>query len=119
MTQVKHQESNYEFSNTRLATDFDHIACISQFAAQVSDLYWHRHSGMQVLIATDGTGYYQEKGKPVQLLHSGDVVFILPDVEHWHTADDECDFTNISIGGPGRNELVTWLQKTFPQQTGL
>ena len=47
---------------------------------------WHTHPGGQILIATDGTGYYQEKGKPIQLLHKGDVVKILPGVVHWHGA---------------------------------
>jgi len=39
---------------------------------------WHTHQGGQILIITEGTGYYQEKGKPVQLLRKGDVVQILP-----------------------------------------
>ncbi|HMI08332.1 MAG TPA: cupin domain-containing protein [Flavobacterium sp.] len=45
---------------------------------------WHTHPGGQILIVTDGIGYYQEKGKTIQLLHKGDVVKILPDVKHWH-----------------------------------
>lgn len=28
---------------------------------------WHMHPGGQILIATDGSGYYYEKGKPIQL----------------------------------------------------
>lgn len=40
---------------------------------------WHKHPGGQILVATHGTGYYKEKGKPVQLLRKGDVVKILPD----------------------------------------
>jgi quercetin dioxygenase-like cupin family protein len=34
--------------------------------------------GGQILIVTDGTGYYQEKGKPIQLIRKGDVVNIPP-----------------------------------------
>lgn len=33
---------------------------------------WHRHGGM-ILLVTDGVGYYQEKGKPAQILRRGDV----------------------------------------------
>ena len=29
-------------------------------------LDWHVHPGGQVLLITEGTGYYQERGKPVQ-----------------------------------------------------
>src|SRR5215212_6997863 len=44
---------------------------------------WHKHPAGQVLICTEGIGYYQERGKVIQTLHPGDVVKILPDVEHW------------------------------------
>src|SRR5882672_8578789 len=47
---------------------------------------WHTHPGGQILIVTDGIGYYQEKGNPIQLLRKGDVVKILPGIEHWHGA---------------------------------
>ena len=30
---------------------------------------WHSHPGGQILIATAGKGYYQEKGKPIQVLN--------------------------------------------------
>ena len=36
---------------------------------------WHSHPGGQILIATAGKGYYQEKGKPIQVLNPGDVVY--------------------------------------------
>ena len=37
-------------------------------------LDWHIHPGGQVLLITEGTGYYQEKGKPIQIVHKGDVI---------------------------------------------
>jgi quercetin dioxygenase-like cupin family protein len=33
----------------------------------------HIHPAGQVLVITEGTGYYQEKGKPKQIVHKGDV----------------------------------------------
>src|SRR5690606_1755225 len=45
-------------------------------------LDWHMHPGGQILIITDGIGYYQERGKAKQILHRGEVVKCLPDVEH-------------------------------------
>lgn len=70
---------------------------------------WHRHSGGQLLIATAGIGYYQEKGKPARRLFPGDIVEIAPDVEHWHGAAPDSWFAHIAIGcNPGNNE-VTWL----------
>jgi quercetin dioxygenase-like cupin family protein len=50
---------------------------------------WHTHPGGQILIVTDGTGYYQEKGKNVQILQKGDVITIPPDVVHWHGASPD------------------------------
>src|SRR3954468_17856760 len=36
-----------------------------------SKLDWHIHPGGQYLLITEGTGYYQEKGKPGQVVHKG------------------------------------------------
>src|ERR1700729_3081488 len=35
-------------------------------------LDWHVHPGGQVLLITEGTGYYQERGKPARIVHKGD-----------------------------------------------
>lgn len=74
--------------------------------------HWHTHTGMHILVVTDGSGYYQEKGKDKQVLQSGDVIFILPQVSHWHTAACGSEFTDVVIPGEERTELVTWVQKT-------
>ena len=58
---------------------------------------WHSHPGGQILIATVGKGYYQEKGKPVQVLHPGDVVAIPADVINWHGAAPDSGFTHIAV----------------------
>lgn len=46
---------------------------------------WHSHGGMVILV-TGGVGYYQEEGKPAQILRKGDVMEIAPGVMHWHGA---------------------------------
>jgi len=35
---------------------------------------WHSHPGGQVLLITEGTGDYQERGKPARIVHKGDVI---------------------------------------------
>ncbi len=60
-------------------------------------LDWHIHPGGQVLLITQGTGYYQEKGKPVQIVHQGDVIKCPPGVEHWHAAAPHSSFAYIAI----------------------
>ena len=72
---------------------------------------WHTHPGGQILIATDGIGYYQERGKPIQLLRKGDVVKILPGVEHWHGASPDSDFTHIAVNTNSQKGIVEWLQR--------
>ncbi len=59
--------------------------------------FWHSHPGGQILLVTDGTGYYQEKGKPARSLNPGDVVPIPPDVVHWHGAAPESHFIHIGM----------------------
>lgn len=77
----------------------------------IPESHWHSHTGIQILIATDGIGYYQEKSEPVRLLARGEVVIILPGVVHWHAAAAKCAFTDVTIEGRQRNELVSWLQR--------
>jgi len=77
---------------------------------------WHTHPGGQILIATDGTGYFQEKGKPVQILHKGDVVQILPGVEHWHGASPQSEFTHIAVNTNTQKGTMNWLQKVTDEE---
>ena len=77
---------------------------------------WHTHPGGQILIVTEGTGYYQEKGKPIQLLRKGDVVKILPDVEHWHGASRDSEFTHIAINSNTQKGIVVWLQRVTDEE---
>ena len=74
-----------------------------------SKLDWHIHPGGQILLITDGTGYYQEKGKPVQIVHKGDVIKCAPGVEHWHAAAPNSSFAYIAIS-PAQKGKTIWLQ---------
>jgi quercetin dioxygenase-like cupin family protein len=78
--------------------------------------YWHTHPGGQILIATAGVGYYQEKGKPVQILHAGDVVKISPDIVHWHGASPDNAFTHIAVNSNTQKGIVHWLDKVTDEE---
>lgn len=58
---------------------------------------WHRHFGYQVLMVTGGEGYYQEWGKPVRRIKTGDVVISEPGVKHWHGAVQDHWFVHIGM----------------------
>jgi quercetin dioxygenase-like cupin family protein len=77
---------------------------------------WHTHPGGQILIVTDGTGYYQEKGKDIQILQKGDVITIPPDVVHWHGASPDSEFTHIAISTNTQKGVVDWLQPVTDEE---
>ena len=58
---------------------------------------WHSHAGGQILIATDGIGYHQLEGQPVEVLRPGDVAKCPPGVKHWHGAGPDGWFAHIAI----------------------
>ena len=72
--------------------------------------HWHSHPAGQILICTEGEGYFQERGKPIQKLHPGDVVKILPGIEHWHGASPKGSFTHIAININTEKGIVNWLK---------
>ncbi len=77
---------------------------------------WHTHPAGQIFICTEGTGYYQEKGKLIQILHAGDVVKILPGIEHWHGSSPTSRFTHIAINVNTENGVVNWLQPVTDEE---
>lgn len=73
-------------------------------------LDWHIHPAGQILVITEGTGYYQEKGKPKQIVHKGDVIKCAPGVQHWHGASPESGFAYFAVT-PAQNGRTIWLQR--------
>ncbi|WP_458122317.1 cupin domain-containing protein [Paenibacillus sp. Z6-24] len=67
---------------------------------------WHSHTVGQVLLVTGGEGWYQEEGKDAQLIKTGDVINIPPNVKHWHGATTDSWFVHLAIT-PGQTE---WLE---------
>ena len=77
---------------------------------------WHIHPGGQILIATAGIGYYQEKGKPIQILNTGDVVQVPPGTVHWHGASSDNEFTHIAINPNTQNGVVEWMDRVTDEE---
>jgi len=77
---------------------------------------WHTHGGGQILIVTDGVGYYQEKGKPIQIIRKGDVVTIAPNVVHWHGASQDNEMTHLAVNTNTQNGVVTWLDRVTDEE---
>lgn len=77
---------------------------------------WHTHPKGQVLIVTEGKGWYQEKGKPAQVIEKGDVINIPEDVEHWHGASADSKMIHIAITNYQGEENVTWLRPVSDEE---
>lgn len=72
---------------------------------------WHiHHKGAQILLVTDGKGWYQEWGKPAQKLKTGDVVNIPSEVKHWHGAAKDSWFAHIAIEVPAEGASNEWCE---------
>jgi len=78
---------------------------------------WHiHHKGGQILLCTDGIGWYQEEGKKAQKLKPGDVVYIAPEVKQWHGASKDNWFTHLSIEIPADGSSNEWLEEVTDKE---
>ena len=78
-------------------------------------LNWHLHPGGQILLITEGIGYYQERNKPKQILRKGDIIKCLPNVEHWHGASPDTGVTYLALS-PSQKGKTVWLEKVTDEQ---
>lgn len=70
--------------------------------------HWHTHPIGQVLLVTEGNGWYQERGKPAQVLTKGTTIAIPKEVEHWHGASVDSRMIHIAISNFVGGSSVTW-----------
>tara|TARA_R110000796_G_scaffold183498_2_gene299941 strand:+ start:11904 stop:12419 length:516 start_codon:yes stop_codon:yes gene_type:complete len=71
---------------------------------------WHTHPKGQVLIVTEGNGFYQIKGKTAQALKKGDVINVPEETEHWHGASANSKLVHIAITNYLDDQNVNWLE---------
>jgi quercetin dioxygenase-like cupin family protein len=98
LSELNHPDSNFNFSLAQAVY------------APGSKLNWHIHPAGQYLLITEGTGYYQEKGKPGQIVQKGDIIKCLPGVPHWHGAAPGSTFAYIAVTPTTKGKTI-WLQK--------
>lgn len=77
---------------------------------------WHLHTGGQILIAVGGKGLFQERGKPIRYLKSGDVVEIAPNTEHWHGAAPDSWFSHLAIACNPQTNENKWLEPVTDEE---
>ncbi len=96
LSELSPADSTFSFSTT-----------MATFAPDAR-LHWHSHPGGQILLYTDGVGYYQERGKPRQTVRKGDVIRCQPGVEHWHGATPTSGVTYIATT-PTQKGKTSWF----------
>jgi len=77
---------------------------------------WHTHTCGQLLFVTQGIGYYQEKGKPIQVIREGDVVKIPKNIIHWHGASHNSAMVHIAIVPEIDKDKTEWLQPVTDEE---
>lgn len=77
---------------------------------------WHTHPYGQTLIVTAGCGRVQREGGPVETIHPGDVVSILPGEKHWHGAGPDTAMTHIATQEKKDGSPVDWMDKVTDAQ---
>jgi quercetin dioxygenase-like cupin family protein len=82
-------------------------------------LDWHVHPAGQYLLITEGPGYYQEKGKPIQIVQKGDVIQCLPGVEHWHGAAPENIFSYVGVTPTQKGKTIWGKRVTSDEYNSL
>jgi 4-carboxymuconolactone decarboxylase len=77
---------------------------------------WHTHPLGQTLIATAGVGWVQAEGGPVEEIRTGDIVWIPPNVCHWHGAAPTTGVTHIAIAEKLDGKSVDWMEQVTDAQ---
>lgn len=76
---------------------------------------WHKHPGGQILLVTDGVGYYQEQGQAKKVLRKGDVIKCPSNVPHWHGASADTAFVQIAVTNRHLGETI-WLHEVTEEE---
>jgi quercetin dioxygenase-like cupin family protein len=77
---------------------------------------WHSHPSGQILIITDGIGYHQIEGQPIEVIKKGDVVKCPPNVRHWHGASPEVGLQQLYIIPNTEQGIVEWKEAVTDEE---
>ncbi|HEY1193562.1 cupin domain-containing protein [Flavobacterium sp.] len=77
---------------------------------------WHSNTSLQLIIVTNGIGYYQERGGQINLIEKGKVITVLPGVEHWYGATPTSKYSHISISTEVDKGFGVWLESVTDEE---
>jgi len=70
---------------------------------------WHSHPLGQTLVVMSGLGWVQAEGNPVEEIRTGDVIFIPPNVKHWHGATDSTAMSHVAMTESLDGKTADWF----------
>ena len=77
---------------------------------------WHSHPLGQALIVTEGCGWVQRWGHPIDTIRPGDVVRISPGEKHWHGATVTTAMSHIAIYEELDGVSAEWMEVVSDEQ---
>ena len=77
---------------------------------------WHTHPAGQTILITQGLGWVQRDGGPVEEVTPGDVVFFEVNERHWHGASLNAGMSHIAITEGLDGKAVDWLEPVTDDQ---
>jgi len=92
------------------------VAIATASFAPGAKLDWHIHPAGQILLITEGVGYYQEKGKAARIVRKGEVIKCDPGLAHWHGASPESLVTYLAVSTNSANNRTVWLQPVTKEE---
>ena len=78
--------------------------------------FWHSHPLGQTLYIVSGVGRVQSWGSPLREVRAGDVVWLPPQVKHWHGAGPATTMVHIAIQESLDGKTVDWLEQVTDEQ---
>lgn len=117
-------EAGTEDLFTGNAYHFELVGADSIYTTAVGNVYfepgarsnWHTHPSGQILIITDGIGYHQLEGQPIQIIKKGDVIKCPPHVRHWHGASPDVGLQQLYFVPNTEKGIVEWMETVIEEQ---
>lgn len=73
------------------------------------------HPAGQMLIITDGVGYHQIEGQPIETIKKVDVIKCPPNVRHWHWANPNVGLQQLYTVLNTEKDIVDWQEAVLDE----
>ncbi|GAA0773016.1 cupin domain-containing protein [Roseibium denhamense] len=80
--------------------------------------HWHTHPLGQTLVVESGAGFVHLWGQEKLSILPGDVIWIPPNVKHWHGAARHVSLVHLAIHEEMEGSVADWLEPVDDQTYG-